>query len=183
MFWKLGTAFHGVAISAHGILYSLLVKISEELKKRRSKDCSPQPSHLEDASRQESATTAPSSGASDTLEQHSIPGVGKTLPHSALPHAAVPQSDAILSCPACMSTLCLDCQRCVCLAFLINHIIKAFGILSSRQIAFWHCSPFVSHVFHTCTLPKLQLLCLLPGMEVATFDVLISNQSTTFPIT
>lgn len=24
---------------------------------------------------------------------------------------AVPTSDAILSCPACMTTLCLDCQR------------------------------------------------------------------------
>ena len=25
--------------------------------------------------------------------------------------AKIPKSDAILSCPACMSTLCIDCQR------------------------------------------------------------------------
>ena len=27
--------------------------------------------------------------------------------------AAMPTSDAVLNCPACMSTLCIDCQRWV----------------------------------------------------------------------
>ena len=80
---------------------SPLVRISEELKKRGHKDSRSQPSH-QHLPRQETATTAASS--SDT-------GAVKTT-HSNVPTTAIPQSDAILSCPACMSTLCLDCQRC-----------------------------------------------------------------------
>ena len=29
------------------------------------------------------------------------------------PPVVLPQSDAVLNCPACMTTLCLDCQRYV----------------------------------------------------------------------
>ncbi|KAJ8290515.1 hypothetical protein GJAV_G00013900 [Gymnothorax javanicus] len=35
----------------------------------------------------------------------------KQLPGSTNRTAAVPSSDAVLNCPACMTTLCLDCQR------------------------------------------------------------------------
>ena len=35
----------------------------------------------------------------------------KGAPAAAGGVAAMPKSDAVLNCPACMATLCLDCQR------------------------------------------------------------------------
>ena len=90
-------------------LGSLLVRMSEELKKRGRDSCESQPSH-QDPSGEESTAVASSCIASDSLEQNVDTNTDKTPP-SKLPNEAIPQSDAILSCPACMSTLCLDCQR------------------------------------------------------------------------
>lgn len=39
------------------------------------------------------------------------PGQKDQGPKPADPQVVLPQSDAILSCPACMATLCIDCQR------------------------------------------------------------------------
>ena len=38
-------------------------------------------------------------------------GTEEKASKSAKPEMALPRSDAILTCPACMTTLCLDCQR------------------------------------------------------------------------
>lgn len=44
------------------------------------------------------------------------PGTSKESAHTeskGRAEATLPKSDAVLNCPACMTTLCLDCQRLV----------------------------------------------------------------------
>ena len=40
-------------------------------------------------------------------------GLQKKNQQAAAATAAMPTSDAVLNCPACMTTLCIDCQRLV----------------------------------------------------------------------
>lgn len=44
--------------------------------------------------------------------QDLVQGTGLQQQQSATT-AAMPTSDAVLNCPACMTTLCIDCQRLV----------------------------------------------------------------------
>lgn len=41
----------------------------------------------------------------------SVPEASGTTPTQTGPSHSYPSSDAVLNCPACMATLCLDCQR------------------------------------------------------------------------
>ena len=41
----------------------------------------------------------------------SVPKASGTTPTQTGPSHSYPSSDAVLNCPACMTTLCLDCQR------------------------------------------------------------------------
>ena len=47
-----------------------------------------------------------------TRERTSKPA-GGSVKEPAATKSALPKSDAVLNCPACMSTVCLDCQRSV----------------------------------------------------------------------
>lgn len=96
--------------------------MSEKLQKGRHKDGGSQSSQQELLNLEGAAATP--SRTSDSSEQNPGLGASKRLDSNLL-NTAVPQSDAILSCPACMSTLCLDCQRyalCVLTEYLIHLI-------------------------------------------------------------
>lgn len=47
------------------------------------------------------------------LEEVGGPSSGQSAVAGSRGKAAIPKSDAVLNCPACMATLCLDCQRLV----------------------------------------------------------------------
>ena len=70
--------------------FDLLVRVSQKLesKKKQSEN--------------------PAVGGSD---DHGAAGSSNSGGKQKADTAKIPKSDAILSCPACMSTLCIDCQR------------------------------------------------------------------------
>ncbi len=46
----------------------------------------------------------------------------------------LPKSDAVLNCPACMSAVCLDCQRSVSQSLMVHGIAKPQSLMPTNLV-------------------------------------------------